>query len=121
MYPSTGNSTWCEECNHHIAECTCDPVQNIYLITYRIEICYDVFPCYHIGKVRCIAYDPYLAMSKINNWALNTEKIWDKDNILHKVPKGKRSVSILSVDVYASNVGKLLELEPLPEIFPHEE
>lgn len=82
------------------------------------------YPAWCQEKVRCIASDEYMAMSRITDWGLSTQYIWwtEADELVqHLVPFGPRSVTIVKVEKYADNVGELLKLCPLPNIFPHED
>lgn len=123
-YPSGGaNSTWCMDCNRHSSRCECNPTQHIYLVEYRLCVEHNSHPALCLERVRCVAFDEHLAVSKVTNWALTTDFIWwteHDETVLHRVPIGPRDVTIMSVQRYADNVGELLRACPLPEIFPHE-
>lgn len=124
MNLSNVNSTWCEECNQHKVKCICNPIQNIYLVEYKMIIESGLFPAWCQEKVRVIAYDEFLAISLVNDWLKTTDTIWwaEGDSITeYSVPKGGRDISIVKTEIYAKNVGELLKLYPLPEIFSHEE
>ena len=121
---SAANSNWCGECHQHKAICTCDPKSHIFLVEYRLVIDTGMQPHWCDEKVRVVAYDQYLAISKVHNWALTTEFIWWTENgeaTEHRVPIGARDVTITKVELYAADVGEMLKLCPLPDIFPHEE
>ncbi len=102
-------------------------VQNIYLVEYTINIESGLWKTWCQEKVRCIAYDEYLAISKVTNWAMTTAFVWwkpDDENLLEMafpVTEGTRSVTIKSVTKYANDVGELLRQVPLPEVFPNED
>lgn len=119
------NSLWCGECNRHSSQCECDPPQHIYLVEYKLMIAYDPIPAWCQERVRCIAFDEYLAMKRVATWAMTTEFIWwhneEKEQVEHRVPAGPRDVTIVSVTKYAENVGSLLKQCPLPEIFSPED
>lgn len=91
-------------------------VINIYLVTYRLSVFTSKYSYVYRESVRCIANDQYLAMSRVNAWALSTSYIW-KDNQDFKLPIGYRELAILGVETYTENVGALLELTPLPRVF----
>lgn len=121
---SSANPNWCPECHQHRVICSCDPKIHIYLVDYHMVVIGGMIPHWCDEQVRCVAYDEYLAISRVTNWALTTESIWwnEKGEITeHRVPFGEREVSITKVEIYAENVGDMLKACPLPEIFPHEE
>jgi len=118
------NSTWCGECHQHKAICTCDPKVHIFLVDYHLVVDTGVMPNWCDEQVRVVAYDQYLAISKVNNWVLATDVIWWNENgeiTEHRVPLGAREVTITKVEMYAEDVGEMLKACPLPELFPHEE
>jgi hypothetical protein len=124
MTGTAANSNWCEECRRHKTVCECDPPVNIYLVEYKLIT--DSVSQYsrYEGKVRCIAYDPFQAMSKIQAWILITDYLWlavdEEATEDYKLPIGDRDLTIKSVELYAENVGEMLKAYPLPEIFEQE-
>lgn len=124
MTEAAANSNWCIECHKHRAVCECDPPVNIYLLEYKLITDAGLHHSWCEGKIRCIAYDPFQAMSKVQDWIMTTDHLWLTDGGVteeYKLPSGDRDLTIKVVELYAENVGEMLKACPLPEIFEHEE
>lgn len=124
MLGSSANSNWCSECQKHKTACECDPPVHIYLIEYKLITDAGLHHAWCEGKIRCTAFDPFQAMSKVQDWILKTDFLWLSDGGIteeYKLPSGDRDLTIKSVEIYAENVGEMLKACPLPEIFEHED
>lgn len=118
------NSTWCVECRKHKSQCECDPIQNIYLVEYKLLVDTGVFPTWCHERVRVISYDEWLARGEVNKWLLETDYIWyntKEGPVEHEIPSGARDVTIGTVILYAKDVGDMLKQCPLPTILPYED
>lgn len=123
MDDSTVDSSWCSECHRHIARCECGSKQHIYLVEYllRVDTGPEVATCQQ--KVRCVATDKYLAMSRVSQWAKTTNMVWWETSGApeeFQVPPGTREVTIINIHMHAQDVGDIIKQIPLPVIFPNE-
>lgn len=103
----------------HLKEEEEEPI-NIYLVSYKLSIDSNIFSPAIESKVRCIAYDKYMAMSLVGAWLKTTDSVWLEENesiVTSPVPSGIRDVLLIKIEVYAKDVGEMLKQCPLPEIF----
>lgn len=116
------NTTWCKECNCYISQCQCDPPKHIYVITFKLEIDLDNSDrVMYQSSVRCISYDQCTAMLMIDHWLKTTTYIWYDPNYVIYLPIGTRDITIMKTEEYAIDIGGLLKICPLSDIFPNEE
>jgi hypothetical protein len=107
-----------------MSEATTDTTVNIYLVKYKLITDSGLHNSWCEGRLRCLAFDPFQAMSKVQVWMLGTHYLWLSDGNTveeYRLPSGERDLTIKSVELYAENVGEMLKACPLPEIFEHEE
>jgi hypothetical protein len=111
----------CPDCGEPSDACICVIPQHIYIVEYKLNIDTGKTVIHCDESVRCVATDPFVAISIVTAWCEVTPTVWCADDgEEYTVPHGIRDVTIKAATLNTPDVGELLKVMPLPAVFQNE-